>query len=827
MARPAHRRVDTTLRRGVRRGAERRGTGAAPAHRPGGDVLPAEPAAVAPGRGGPHGRARPQAGQHGRQRRGRGRCRGLRRCGHGVRHRRVLGPDRLPQARCRAERTAGAGAARSRGPGRRRVRVLRRRGLCAPPRRARAERTAAGRRQLGGQDGQRLRRGPVGAGPRHRLRTADQRRRPARRAAAARLRRGADQAAARRQRRARAAGTAAARPGAGRCAAHRGRLRLSPAERTGRLAAPAAGSGRRRRPLAERRRGHRGPGDGQGGTPGPGHAPAGRRKRAARPAGRHTSAAREQRPALRRHHAGRTRRRQPAARPLRRYARRRYASPAAVRRRGHPASAAVRGPGHTPAAPGQQRPALRRHHARGTRHPAALRGRTRRRHAPAAARAICGPGHASPTALRGPGHPASAAGQQRSALRRHHAGRTRGHRSRAGRHPAASAAGAVRGCPRRGHTSAAALRRRGRPRRTAAARARLRLPAAAGRCADGGTRLHGGAALPRPGRQRAADHPALGARHPAPGVADPARAAVRRGAPGAGARTAHRAGVLRPARRLLHPDDQGDLAAGADQPHRALRAGPREPPPGRTAPAHPPGRAAPGGGRPRPPAAAAGADARPAHRAAGAAGRARRDRAGAGGRLRAARGLPVRPAGRLAAGGARHRGADPDVGRAAGGLRAVLLGAGPARPAGADARRAGRLPRCAAGRGRGLVPGDGQRLRAPAVRAVRHRAHRGAAAGGGPRRFAARGTAVRELQPAGVRPQPGAARPDVAAADRAHARAGGPLDGGLPGAAGRAGPGGHRVAGQLVVGADRADVGRAAVAAAVAAPEGRASGCTP
>ncbi|CAG6399382.1 putative LigA [Actinacidiphila cocklensis] len=675
---------------------------------------------------------------------------------------------------------------------------------------------------MGGQDGQRHRRGPVGAGARHRLRAADQRRRPPAGPGAARLLRGADQAAARRRRAARAAGRPHAASGPGRGAAHGGRLRLSPAERPRRppAAAVRGRSGKQwRRQCTERRRGHRGHGDGEGGT----------RQCAAGspvPAGRYAPAASpgEQRPALRGHHARRTR--HTAPRTLRRCTRRRYAPagtlcrrpghPAAVRRRaGHPAPAALRRqrPGRTPS-PGEQRPALRGHHARRTRHtaPRTLRGRTRRRYAPAGT--LCRrPGHPAPAAPRGqrPGRTPSP-GEQRPALRGHHARGALGHRTRAGRFAAASGARAVRRRARRRYAPAAALCGRGGS-RGSAARARVRLPAAAGRCADGGAWLHGGAALPRPGRQRAADHPALRPRHPASGVADPARAAVGRGAPRAGARTAHGAGVLRPAGRLLHPDDQGDLAAGADQPHRALRSGPREPPAGRAAPADAPGRAAPGGGRPRPPAAAAGADARPAHRAAGAAGRARRDRAGARGCLRAARGLPLRPAGGLAAGGAGHRGADPDVGRAAGGLRAVLLGAGPARPAGADAGGAGRLPRCAAGRGRGLVPGDGQRLRPPAVRAVRHRAHRGAAAGGGAGRFAARGAAVRQLQPARVRPQPGAARPDVAAADRAHARAGGALDGGLPGAAGRAGPGGDRVARQLVVGADRADVGRTAVAA--------------
>ncbi len=159
-------------------------------------------------------------------------------------------------------------------------------------------------------------------------------------------------------------------------------------------------------------------------------------------------------------------------------------------------------------------------------------------------------------------------------------------------------------------------------------------------------------------------------------------------------------------------------------------------------------------------------------------------------RLRAAGDLPVRPAGGVPAGRARRRGADPGVGRAAGRLRAVLLGAGPAGPAGADAGGAGRGARRAARRGRGLVPGDGQRLRpcscacstAPRT-SWRCRWRRGPGGAPVPPQFVNSGLPefVRCLALLGRMWR---------LRYRAHAGAGGPLDGRLPGAAGRAGPGG-------------------------------------
>ena len=63
----------------------------------------------------------------------------------------------------------------------------------------------------------------------------------------------------------------------------------------------------------------------------------------------------------------------------------------------------------------------------------------------------------------------------------------------------------------------------------------VRLSAGAGRSADRRPRLPGGPALPRARRQRAAADPPLGARHPAPRVADAARAAGHERAAAAGA----------------------------------------------------------------------------------------------------------------------------------------------------------------------------------------------------------------------------------------------------------------------------------------------------
>ena len=259
----------------------------------------------------------------------------------------------------------------------------------------------------------------------------------------------------------------------------------------------------------------------------------------------------------------------------------------------------------------------------------------------------------------------------------------------------------------------------------------VRLSAAAGRPAHRRPRLHGRAPLPRTGRLRAAAHPPFGARHPAPewqilhelrdmNVPPQQVLELHTELESCELPGGYCARMIRetwPQVRITHTAPYGRDHASRQQGMRHLLEhqgelhqvadGPARPAPVRVPlpPQHqiPPAPPIP------PEADRAGAACRPSGRRASSASTSARSRG---------RACPTSSAQTLVWAGAADR------------LQPVLLGAGAAGPPGADAGRAGAGAGRAARRRRGLVSGHGQRLRPPAVRAVRHGAHRGRAGGG-------------------------------------------------------------------------------------------------